>query len=111
MPSSAPVLADLASLAASYDTGVSINDVKRRTYKTTDIPVVRYGVAMDNPSDRSHNVPVPISCPQCERPESHVVYRHVDLIAMFCFECEHSWMTDLEAYPFLRNVVPPLTEN
>jgi hypothetical protein len=50
----------------------------------------------------AHNVPIP--CPKCASVTSAVLYRHFDVAALMCPECEHIWEMNADAHPALLTI-------
>ena len=47
---------------------------------------------------------VPIPCPNCAAVTSAVIYRHFDIAALMCPECEHVWQMNADAHPVLLTI-------
>jgi hypothetical protein len=56
--------------------------------------------------NRATGSALPIPCPRCGGPESALIYRHLDQVALSCPSCEHTWELHAASHEALKAIKP-----
>jgi len=56
--------------------------------------------------NRATGSALPIPCPRCGVPESALIYRHLDQVALSCPSCEHTWELHAASHEALKAIKP-----